>query len=109
MMKKIATLFVLFSICFIAAGFSQTVNIVFSKASPQAAYAARLLKKALSKKGINLNESKADVEIKLAVDAAKFGKEAYSIINDGSSISVTGGDERGMIYGSLSIMEDIGN
>ncbi|MEJ7767843.1 MAG: glycoside hydrolase family 20 zincin-like fold domain-containing protein, partial [Chitinophagaceae bacterium] len=67
------------------------------------------LKKALLEKGITVRETKADMEINLAVDAAKVGKEAYSIITDGKRITVMGGDERGMIYGSLSLVEDLGN
>src|SRR5215210_7471376 len=36
-------------------------------------------------------------------------REAYSVVRDKKKITVTGGDERGMIYGSLSIAEDVRN
>ncbi len=56
-----------------------------------------------------MKNAKADFVIKLAVGPGKLGKEAYSITNEGKKITVTAGDERGMIYGSLSIAEDLGN
>lgn len=108
-MKKTAVLFFVFSFTFIAVAFSQTVNILYSKASPQAAYAAGILEKTLLKKGTVVKETKADLAIKLTVDAKQLGKEAYSIINDREGITVTGGDERGLIYGSLAIAEDVAN
>lgn len=89
--------------------FSQSVHIVYTKAQPQAAYAAQMLTKSLVRKGVTVKEAKADFVINLAVDSTKVGKEAYLIVNEGKRISVTGGDGRGMIYGSLSIVEDIGN
>ncbi|MDB5245940.1 MAG: hypothetical protein JWQ40_334 [Segetibacter sp.] len=108
-MKKIIACFLPAIAGCIGVAFSQTVNILYSKAQPQAAYAARMLTKSLSKKGTPVKDTKAAFVIKLAVDSTKLGKEGYSIANDGKRITVTGGDERGMIYGSLSIAEDLGN
>ena len=89
--------------------FSQAVNIVYSKASPQSSYAAEMLGRSLSKRGYTLKEAKADFVIGLAIQSGQPGAEAYSIVTEGKKITVTGGDERGMIYGSLSIAEEVRN
>jgi YhcH/YjgK/YiaL family protein len=87
--------------------FAQTVHLVYNQSSPQVSYAARILKKALSEKNIQLNNGKPSTEINLSVDAIRQTKEAYTIVNNGKRITVTGGDERGVIYGSFAIAEDI--
>ena len=35
--------------------------------------------------------------------------EAFSVVTNGKKITITGGDNRGMIYGSLSVAEDLRN
>jgi len=108
-MKKRLQCFIICFISFVGTSFSQSVNVQYLKEVPQAEYAAHMLKKALLKKGIAVKESKADYVISLSIDHGKLSKEAFSIINDGKRIIVTGGDERGLIYGSISISEDLGN
>jgi len=108
-MKKILVCFILIISGFTGVGFSQPVNLLYSKTQPQAAYAAGMLTKALVKKGITVKEAKADFVINLVLDSTKLEKEAYSIVNDGKEITVTAGDGRGLIYGSLSIAEELGN
>ncbi|HEY0244034.1 MAG TPA: glycoside hydrolase family 20 zincin-like fold domain-containing protein [Mucilaginibacter sp.] len=105
-MKKI--LCVLILAAFIGRSFSQGVKLVYSKSSPQASYAAGRLQKTLAKKGYQLNSAKADFTINIKNDA-QLGAEAYSVATNGKNITVTGGDGTGMIYGSLSIAEDLGN
>ncbi|MHA4844122.1 glycoside hydrolase family 20 zincin-like fold domain-containing protein [Flavitalea antarctica] len=93
----------------ISPGFSQAVNIVYDKASPQSMYAAKMLEKAILSKGYRLNTSKADLVITLSTNASQFAEEAYAILADQQSLTVTGGDQRGMIYGSLSLAEELRN
>ena len=76
---------------------------------PQAVHAAERLKKSLLDQDYLLNEEHDDFIIVLAMDSTFLDSESYSIALEKNKINVTGGDERGLIYGSLSIVEDIGN
>jgi hypothetical protein len=87
---------------------SQPVRIVYDKASPQAKYAVEMLGKTLTSKGYTLN-AEADIVITLSTNAKQQEAEAYTIRKDGNKIIVTGGDKRGMIYGSLSLAEEVRN
>jgi hypothetical protein len=89
--------------------FAQNAHLVYEKTSPQVSYAAGVLKKALSEKGIGVNKGNAGLEINLLVDPTGQPKEGYAIQNNGKKITITGGDERGLIYGSFFVAEDIRN
>jgi hypothetical protein len=108
-MKKIHSSFVIGLFGIISPLFSQNVQLIYSKNMQQEVYAANMLKKSFLKKGMIVRESKSDIAINLAVDSGNLVKEAFSISNDGKEITVTGGDGRGMIYGALSIAEDVDN
>jgi hypothetical protein len=56
----------------IAAGFSQSVNIISSKTSPQAVYAEGELRKSLLKKKLAVKEANADFVINLTTDTANL-------------------------------------
>jgi hypothetical protein len=94
---------------FFTVTFSQPVTIVYHKSLLQAKYAAEKLEKALVLKGYTSTTAKAAMVIKLSINARQLGEEAYSISATGSQISITGGDERGMIYGTLSLAEELRN
>jgi hypothetical protein len=101
-----------FTVCFIGCihiVFSQGVSLQYDNAAPQAVYAAERLEKCLLEHGYTFKEGPVDYVVNLAVDAEKLGSEAYSILPEGKKIMVTGGDESGLIYGSLSIVEDLRN
>jgi len=109
-MKKILWFFILCFLMVIPFGFSQSVNIIYSNTSMQATYAAGMLQKALENKGYSLTTgSKSDFEINLAVNSQSLTSEAFSVMINGKKITITGGDDRGMIYGSLSVAEDLRN
>ncbi|MDP4262922.1 MAG: glycoside hydrolase family 20 zincin-like fold domain-containing protein [Bacteroidota bacterium] len=108
-MKRKAWLSPVIYILFISPAFSQAVAIHFSASSPQEAYAAGQLRETLIKKGYSVRESPADYEISLSVNAKQLGTEAFSVLAAGKRIMITGGDERGLIYGSLSLTEDLDN
>jgi len=95
-------------IAFMGCGFAQSVKLVFDKSSPQAAYAAGRLQKVLISKKYTIRTSPFSYIINIGLDP-QLGSEAYSIKPDGKKITVTGGDGTGMIYGALSIAEDLGN
>src|SRR4051812_10925956 len=80
----------------------QTVQVVYEKVSSQARYAATMLEKSLRQKGYVVKGLNADYLVTLKTDSVKLGAEAFSIVKNGNKISITGGDERGLIYGSLS-------
>lgn len=83
--------------------------MVYDKASPQARYAAGVLGKSLAAKGYTLSGAQAAMVVRLSINAKQLGEEAYTIKANGKSIAVTGGDARGMIYGSLALAEDLRN
>jgi hypothetical protein len=89
--------------------FSQAVLIRFNQASPQQQYAAGVLYNALSKK-IGANKTTViSFYIDLAIDPASLSPESFAIVPSGKTIKITGGDERGLIYGALSLAKDIRN
>ena len=121
-MKKILACFILIFPLWNHFVFSQTVGIVYNKSSPQQVYAATMLQKSLTKKGYAVKEISSDYpqdahgmhEIILSLNAKqsdgyRMGPEAFSILPAGKKITITGGDERGLIYGSLSLCEDLNN
>ena len=108
-MKKICACILIFITGFGGVAISQTVEIDYPKGQVQASYAAARLQQALIKKGMLVKESKADFKINLALNAGPLEKEAYSITNNGKVITITGGDERGLIYGGLSVAEALTN
>jgi hypothetical protein len=88
---------------------SQSVSIHFEKNSPQQQYAASALEKALLNKKYVLKELPAGDQIKLVIDSTIVAPESFTIKPAGKTITITGGDERGLIYGCLSLAEDIRN
>lgn len=106
-MKKLLILPVLPCLICITA-VCQTIHIKYSPTSVQQAYAASQLEKTLRRENYTV-DSPADYIIKLTIDEKNLKPEAYSITIWGKEITVAGGDDRGVIYGSLSIAEDIRN
>ncbi|MBN1819434.1 MAG: hypothetical protein JW833_01890 [Prolixibacteraceae bacterium] len=87
---------------------SQTVKISYKESSEQQKYAAGKLTDALREENYKISDE-ADFYIKLDVNKRKMEDEAFTIISDNNSIEITGGDERGLIYGCLALAEDIKN
>src|SRR5688572_24885644 len=106
-MKRSVIYFFLFFSIINASAFSQAVSINYDKSSKQETYAAMRLQEALKKKGYIVNANPA-YAINFVIDAG-VGAEAYTIVVIKNKITITGGDERGLIYGSLSLAEDISN
>jgi hypothetical protein len=92
-----------------SAAFAQPVRMVYNKAVPQATYAAGKLGAALTAKGYALNHAPTSMVITLSINSKNLGAEAYQILANGKNITITGGDHRGLIYGSLSLAEEVRN
>jgi hypothetical protein len=87
----------------------QNVKLLYDNSLPQASYAADMLEKSLLQGGYTVKEGQADYTIAIAIDASKLGSEAYSIVRERTDITINGGDKKGLIYGSLSVAEDLRN
>ncbi|WP_162054657.1 glycoside hydrolase family 20 zincin-like fold domain-containing protein [Pontibacter pamirensis] len=107
--KKIVFGLLLCCVASMHAAFAQKVYVQYNSSTPQAAYASDQLKEALlAQKYTVLEDQKGyDYVIRIGVDTASLESEAYVIIPGQNSISISGGDNRGMIYGSLSLAESL--
>ncbi|GAA4420641.1 hypothetical protein GCM10023187_56040 [Nibrella viscosa] len=94
---------------FTLVSFAQTVRIQQPDRAPQTMYAVDVLKKALVKQGYTVQEKSAEYLINLTLNKAKAVPELYSIARQGRTLTVAGGDAKGVIYGSLSLVEDLRN
>jgi hypothetical protein len=86
-----------------------SVRVQYDPASPQAAYAARVLEGALAESGYNPGPGRGTYAVQLTLNAAGLGREAFAIRPEGSRVTVEGGDNRGLLYGALALAEDLRN
>jgi hypothetical protein len=107
-MKK-RNLLLLLSLLFVSGSvLSQNVQLRYDGHSLKASYAADVIRKALLEKKYRLSAAAGAFMIQLATDIRE-GSEAFAISITGKQVTITGGDERGMLYGALSVAEDISN
>ena len=110
-MKRIFLLFT--AICCLLPGtaWAQSVFVQYEKNVPQVEYAARKLTDALIERKYEITDAHTDYDflISLTVQADQLGAEAYSIIPEGKMITISGGDRRGLIYGTLALVEFLRN
>src|SRR6185369_12047565 len=104
-MKRVILLYFLF-LAFIQTVISQSVAINFNKTSSQQRYASLRLENALKENGYKLSLTAATFQINLSLQTI-LGSESFSIKKEKQTINILGGDERGLIYGCLSLAEDI--
>lgn len=115
-MKKILVIFSLVLSCnlfFNCSGTEnsgKTVYIEYNE-SPQASYAAGKLKESLNAAGYDVvtDESTDVYKIEIDIDSSDVQPEAYNLKPGRKTLRITGGDNRGMIYGCMSVAEDIRN
>ncbi|PSL04311.1 hypothetical protein [Cecembia rubra] len=109
-MKRFPVILLLL-LLFVSESFGQTVYILSDKSSQQAEYALGKLSPVLVSKGYQpvRNSIKYHFLINLAVDPSKAGPESYIIKRENNMISVIGGDDRGLIYGTHSLAESLRN
>ena len=110
-MKIKLFLFILAACSLINTAWAEKVSIVYDESSPQASYAARKLSEALKNEGYELQNKHVgyDYLVSIATHPERLKPEAFSIIPEGKIITVLGGDNRGMIYGALSLVEQLRN
>ncbi|MFZ0429701.1 MAG: hypothetical protein WAO20_16410 [Acidobacteriota bacterium] len=100
-------------ICGLGAGtaWSQRVTILHDADVTQTAYAARKLTAALTDSGYEVipDHTGYDYLVSLAVNRHRLGPEAFAIIPQDKVVTVYGGDNRGMIYGALALVEQLRN
>jgi hypothetical protein len=87
---------------------AQAITINYDKSVPQQAYAATVLQNALRAKDYSRQSSNSNFHIQLGIDSS-LSAEAFSIVPADKTIRITGGDNRGLIYGCISLAEDLNN
>lgn len=98
-----------FVIGFIPISRAQLVAVRSGNQSSQVVYAVNQLKKALQERHYAIGSEPVDYFVDLRLDSSKFAPEAYGISRQGQRLLITGGDARGLIYGSLAVVEDLRN
>jgi hypothetical protein len=110
-MKRILSL--LLTICFLLSGIDLAKNVFlqYKKGVPQFEYASRKLTVALIEREYTITyvQKNSDFLIHLSVNPNRLGTEAFSIIPEGRVITIFGGDKRGLIYGTLALVEHLRN
>lgn len=100
--------FIYFFAAFLFIGQSQSVSVLFDNTSPIQNYAATTLQQSVLKKGYSIKKSGASYLINFLINK-KLGSEAYSLERGSQKITITGGDDKGILYGALSLAEDLRN
>lgn len=110
-MKPLRYAFLFFLLFAANEGISQHVFLLCDKDLPQAKYAARMLEQAITDQGYEVSEDREsyDFLINIGIDGLNLEPESYTIIPEGKVITINGADNRGMIYGSLALVEMLGN
>lgn len=107
-----AILLLLVTVCgLVNTAWADKVALIYDESSPQASYAARKIGEALKGEGHQLQKQHTgyDYLISILTHPERLKPEAFSIIPQNKIITVVGGDNRGMIYGSLALAEQLRN
>jgi len=110
-MKRIFLLFTAIYCLLPGTAWAHSVFVLYEKDVPQIEYAARKLTDALIERKYDITDAHTDYDflISLTVHPDQLGAEAYSIIPEGKMITISGGDRRGLIYGTLALVESLRN
>ncbi|MBQ4501958.1 MAG: hypothetical protein II962_08985, partial [Spirochaetales bacterium] len=108
-MKRISVILVCLCLlvsCATAPKYSSFVSIKGADC-PMAQFAAGDIAAALEKEGIGISDVDPSWTIRFAEIDPSLGEQAYRIEVLGRIIEITGGDERGLMYGGLEVAEQI--
>src|SRR6478736_3078630 len=105
-MRKLPILLIL-CICFSFESEAQTVSVSYDASNAREKYSSDVLVKTLNEKGYSI-APQSDFKILFEIDSALKG-EAYTVSASSKELRIKGGDENGILYGSLSVAEDIRN
>jgi len=86
---------------------AQNFSLQYDHSSPQARYAVKMLELALTKSGYQAVASKPGFTISLVEDSKNLPSEAFDLTVGENKITIKGGDGRAVIYGCLSLAEDL--
>jgi hypothetical protein len=75
----------------------------------QAKYAARVLGETLQKQHYKLTRQNASFSVQLIIDSVSTEQESFEVIPATNKLTIKGGNGAGVIYGALSVAEDIRN
>jgi len=104
-MNKLFIIFILFIRISVTA--AQTVTLAYNSSNSREKYSSGIIKRALIEKGYS-SEPQSGFKISFEIDTT-LRKEAFTIAASSTTIRIKGGDENGILYGSLSVAEDIRN
>ena len=100
---------VLLSVLALTPAAAQRVALEHDAENPRVAYAARRLGEALVERGYSVTGANtAERSVRFAVNEG-LGPEAFTIAASDRALTVTGGDDRGLIYGALALSETLRN
>ncbi|MDQ8197439.1 hypothetical protein QEH56_04730 [Pelagicoccus enzymogenes] len=101
----------LFCLIFASHAFAEKVYLLHDADSPQASYAAGKLANALAELNHVVLEQRGGYErlVSLGLNSERLGPESFQIIPEGKVITVLAGDDRGLIYGAYSLIEQLRN
>ena len=93
----------------VGAAHAQTVSIGYEPGSAQVRYAATQLRAALVSRHYTVvgDGQPGDFAVTLSIAPAKLAPESYVVAAKPDSLKIAGGDGRGLIYGSLAVVEQI--
>ena len=96
-------------LCLLAPGaHALTVETVMNARGPTAEYAKRRVLTALAAPNIREPARKGRVVLELRLDPG-LGAEAFTIRTPGNRVVITGGDDRGLVYGALEARDQLAN
>jgi hypothetical protein len=104
-MNKIKFLFFIFLMLSSYSMIAQ--KFIFDANSTQVKYAVGRIKKAVENKNKIYQNEWSKREILMQLDSQNLKKEAYQLTIENKKITIKGGDFTGIIYGALSLAEDI--
>jgi hypothetical protein len=110
-MKKLIPLLLVISSLLSETTFAKNVFVQYKKGVPQIEYAAGKLSEALVERHYSITNTQTNYDflISLSLNPDQLGAEAFSIIPEGKIITIYGGDKRGLIYGTLALVEHLKN
>jgi hypothetical protein len=108
-MKKILQIYFVSFVCLTSLVTAQSVSLHYDTTLSQVNYAAKVLKNSLLTQGFSIQKAPADYSISLVMNPEKLKAEAFTVQLNNNRIIITGGNGRGIIYGSLSLVEDLRN
>ena len=103
-MKKPLQIILAFYLSAFILSCSQQASVSSDENTPQSEYATQKLIDVLDETG----QVNSGFQIHLTISDEQ-DEEAFSIVSGGKSITITGGDNRGMIYGALALREKLRN